>query len=176
MQTVELESAVGVALSPRANISVRARHYWSAVAYEDFFELAETGERGRTDYAGLDRDGRAAHDANFNAFSVDAAVQWRFAPGSDVLLNYRTQALYGGEAGAGYLDNLAALGQDPIDNTVALKVVYWLDGAKVLRKRDRERDGIEDPLLPDGDDGDFLSGRPSTETLSGRGVSSFVSP
>ena len=175
VQTVELESAIGVALTPQTNISVRARHYWSAVAYGDFFELEESGHRGPTDYAGLDEEGAAAHDANFNAFSVDAAVQWRFAPGSDVLLNYRTQALYGGEAGAGYLDNLAALGQDPINNTVALKVIYWLDGAKLL-KRPRERDGIEDPLLPDGHDGDFLSGGSETETLSGRGVSSFVSP
>ena len=176
VQTVELESSVGVALSPQANVSLRARHYWSAVDYDRFYELEADGARVPSDYAGTDADGAPAHDLNYNAFSVDAAVQWRFAPGSDILLNYRTQALYGGEAGAGYLDNLAALGQDPIDNTLAVKVIYWLDGARVLRKRDRERDGIEDPALPTDDD-DFLSlGGGGAETLFGRGVSSFVSP
>ncbi|MEM6299612.1 MAG: DUF5916 domain-containing protein, partial [Bacteroidota bacterium] len=61
-------------------VTFRARHYWSKVWYQDFFELNETGWFDETAYDGMDGD-TPIHDTNFNAFNIDLVYFWQFAPG-----------------------------------------------------------------------------------------------
>ena len=173
VRTVELESAVAYAISPKADVNIRARHYWSAVEYDAFHTLSPGGSPEASDYAGVAADGSALHDVNFNAFNVDAFVRWRFAPGSDALLSYRTQANYTGDPEGSYGDNLGALGTEPVDNSLALKVVYWLDGGRWLRRRDPGQPArdVPDDMPPPAPVGDPIGDVPATwPTASDFGV------
>ncbi len=131
--TVELETSAEYSFTANMNVSLRVRHYWSRVNHVEFFEFLADGKPLPTAYTGLDADGVAVHDQNFNAFNVDLFYRWRFAPGSDVFLSYKTQSFFGGNPSRGYFPNLGTLGQERVDNSLTLKVVYFLDAA-VLRR------------------------------------------
>ena len=126
---VELEASAEYSFNANMNINLRARHYWSRVNHVEFFETFSDGYPRATTYTGLTPGGELVHDQNFNAFNVDLFYRWRFAPGSDVFLSYKTQSFFGGSDTEGYLANFGALGNERVDNTLTLKVVYFLDAA-----------------------------------------------
>ena len=132
--TAELELSASYSLNANVTFNLRARHYFSRVTHDEFAEVDLAGELQPTPYTGLDADGEAVHDRTFNAFNVDGFLRWRFAPGSDAFLSYKTQSFFGGDPVGGYFVNLAALGDDRVDHTLTLKMVYWLDvGARFRR-------------------------------------------
>ncbi len=131
----ENELTIEYSFTANINVNLRVRHYYSRVFHREFFETTSAGDPLPTAYTGRDELGATLHDRSFNAFNVDGFFRWRFAPGSDIFLSYKTQSYYDGYLTRAYLRNLEALNENPISNTLTLKVIYWLDYNALKGKR-----------------------------------------
>ncbi len=112
---------------PNMTLNLRVRHYWSGVAYGSFHLLAGDGTLTDTDYTDN-------HDQDFDAFNVDLMYRWRFAPGSDLFLTYKTNVTdFDRERAATYGDSFRGLwGDTNRQGSLSMKVVYWLDYASLV--------------------------------------------
>jgi len=112
------------------SLNIRLRHYWSYVDYGGFFELGEEGQLNPTPY-------NEEHDFNLNFFNIDMVYRWRFAPGSDLFFIWKNaindfsndptliQQTY--RQAVGRLDDF------PENNSLSLKLVYFLDYASLVK-------------------------------------------
>lgn len=109
-------------------LNLRLRHYWDRVNYDSFHLLNEDGTLGDSNYEGQ-------HDLDFDAFNIDLVYRWRFAPGSDLFLVYKSNVRTAdNEPERGYFNNWRKLWKDtPSNESLSLKVVYWLDYASVVK-------------------------------------------
>jgi hypothetical protein len=65
---------------------------------------------------------------NFNTFNVDMVFSWWFAPGSEVSLVWKNAiASDGTDYIPNYLGNLNQTLQSPQNNSISIKVLYYLD-------------------------------------------------
>lgn len=114
--------------SANMSLNLRARHYWARVNYSDFHLLKEQGTLGQTDYS-------ENHNVDFDAFNIDLIYRWRFAPGSDIFVVYKTSATdFRDETRNDYGGNFRQLWQEgPSNHSLSLKVVYWLDYASLVK-------------------------------------------
>lgn len=120
---------------PRMNLSLRVRHYWSQLYYHEYVHLNEDGSFSPSDWAMRGEDNTA--DENFNLFNVDFVYTWQFAPGSYLNLIWK-DAIFSGDRdrAAGFIRNFDRTIHTPQDNTLTLKLIYWLDvGTKLQRGR-----------------------------------------
>jgi Domain of unknown function (DUF5916) len=114
--------------TPLMGLNVRLRHYWTRVEYVRYHELGAKGDLLPTKYTGKDATGMSLHNANFNLFNVDANFTWRFAPGSDLILNWK-QNVSGEDNNVkyGYLWNARNMFDNPMTNSFSVRVNYFLD-------------------------------------------------
>ena len=132
-QVVTVSSVVSAAytFNNRMSLTVRTRHYTSNVRYADFARLRPNGEEELVDY-------RRNRDNTYNAFNVDAVYAWWFAPGSQVSIvwkNAGTNFLQANEATPLYFDNLSNTINTPHNNSVSVKILYYLDYLALRPKR-----------------------------------------
>ncbi|MFD1468371.1 DUF5916 domain-containing protein [Hymenobacter caeli] len=116
--------AANYTFTNRISLTFRARHYTSNVHYLAFARLGPGGNEA--DLPAYRRN----HDNSFNAFNIDTALVWWFAPGSQVSIvwkNANSTYLEGNEATPLYFDNLANTVNTPHNNNVSVKVLYYLD-------------------------------------------------
>ncbi|MVN77376.1 hypothetical protein GO988_13655 [Hymenobacter sp. HMF4947] len=116
--------AINYTFTNRLSFTMRTRHYVSTVHYYDFARLEP--KTTETALPGYQRN----HDNSYNAFNVDAALVWWFAPGSQVSLvwkNAQATFLEANEATPLYFDNLTNTLNTPHNNNVSVKVLYYLD-------------------------------------------------
>ncbi|MBD2714722.1 carbohydrate binding family 9 domain-containing protein [Microvirga sp. STR05] len=124
-QVVTVSSVVSGAytFNNRMSLTLRLRHYTSNVRYQDFTHLRPGGEETPIAYA--------RNRANtYNAFNIDAVYSWWFAPGSQVSIvwkNAGTTSLQANEATPLYFDNLSNTINTPHNNSVSVKILYYLD-------------------------------------------------
>jgi len=116
----------------KAVISLSVRHYWSAVNYLQYFLLQTDG----TVNPYSDYDGNS--DYNFNIFTVDLEYAWNFAPGSYLTAVWKNNIYNSGSVEAnqflGYWDNLTGTVVSPQTNSFSIKVTYYLDYHRFVRK------------------------------------------
>jgi hypothetical protein len=116
----------------RLSYTMRVRHYVSTVHYHDFARLGPDGrEEALTTY-------QRNHDNSYNAFNIDAALVWWFAPGSQVSVVWKDATasfLQGNEATPLYFDNLTNTLNTPHNNNVSIKVLYYLDYLSLRGRR-----------------------------------------
>ncbi|WP_324676256.1 DUF5916 domain-containing protein [Hymenobacter sp. GOD-10R] len=113
----------------RMSFTIRMRHYTSTVHYRDFSSLGEDGKETPADY-------RRNRDTSFNAFNVDAVFSWWFAPGSQMSVvwkNAGSSFLEANEATPLYFNNLSNTMNTPHNNSLSVKVLYYLDYLAVKR-------------------------------------------
>ena len=111
---------------PYKAIDLRFRNFWSTADYSKniFFELNEDGSLTPVDYDISENN----PNANFNIWNLDLSFRWRFAPGSEATLLYRNQIFNFDELSTlGYGESLNNLFDQPQQNTVSLKVTYFID-------------------------------------------------
>jgi len=114
-------------------LSLRVRHYWSTVRYEQFFTLREDGYMEETPYDGI-VDGVAIHDANFNAFNIDMVYTWQFAPGSEMSVVWKNSILtFSNNPDQLFFDNLNQTLTSPGTNSISVRFLYFLDYSQVRR-------------------------------------------
>ncbi len=125
---ISLENTLSASYNfdPYKAINLRFRNFWSTADYSDnvFFILNEDGTRSRTDYDTSEND----PNTNFNIWNLDLSFSWRFAPGSEATLLYRNQIFNQDELSTiNYTDSLDNLFNRPIQHTLSLRIVYFLD-------------------------------------------------
>ncbi|MCW5520536.1 carbohydrate binding family 9 domain-containing protein [Aureitalea sp. L0-47] len=111
---------------PYKAIDLRFRNFWSTADYSDdiFFILNDDGSRTEFDYDTSEND----PNRNFNIWNLDLSFRWRFAPGSEATLLYRNQIFNLDElATLNYQESLDNLFAQPQQNTVSLRITYFID-------------------------------------------------
>jgi hypothetical protein len=99
----------------------RLRHYWSMAEYETYYELLDNGRLSPFNYDG-------SHDINYNAFNIDMTLRWNFAPGSEILLNWKNSIYTSGDQLISHLwNNLKNTLQSPQINSISIKIIYYFD-------------------------------------------------
>lgn len=127
-KTVETSFRANYTFNANMTLGFRMRHYWSNVAYQRFHQLNKDGKLIDTNYQG-------EHDNDFDAFNIDLVYRWRFAPGSDIFVVWKNSLFSeSAEIAPDYFRNLDGLFQSPQDNSVSIKVIYFLDYASLTRR------------------------------------------
>lgn len=103
------------------SLSFRLRHYYSKVVYDCFYELRQNGRLTPSDY-------ESNHNINYNAFNIDCTLRWNFAPGSEILLNWKN-SIYNSDQcmSNNYWNNFTSILDHPQVNSVSLKFIYFYD-------------------------------------------------
>jgi hypothetical protein len=105
----------------KMSLTLRARHYTSSALYRKYFALNTDGSLTEASF-------EQNKDINFNTFNVDMVFSWWFAPGSEVSLVWKNAiATDGTDYIPGYLGNLNQTLQSPQNNSISIKVLYYLD-------------------------------------------------
>lgn len=131
----------------KMGITFRLRHYWSKVEYHEFFRLTYNGEFAPTDYNGLSTDGDSYHNNSFNAFTIDMAYRWVFAPGSELSLVWKNSIFSSSDAvQLNYFENLGTMVENPATNSLSLKILYYINYWSVHQKifKGQRREAKED--------------------------------
>ena len=114
---------------PRMSASVRGRHYWSKLYYHEYLHLNDDGTFSPSDWPG-------SADENFNQFNVDFVYAWQFAPGSFLNVIWKNAIFEDdGNRADDFFDNFRKTAHSPQDNTLTMKLIYWLDAGKWGRAR-----------------------------------------
>lgn len=115
-----------LSFSTKSALSLSFRQYWSPVQYQDqYYTLNNEGILEHSSY-------HENNDINYNIWNLDLNYTWEFAPGSFLTALYRNSIF--NEDDLSYIDfgeNLGNLFQEPINNIVSLKVIYYLDYNKL---------------------------------------------
>ncbi|MAN59785.1 MAG: hydrolase [Flavobacteriaceae bacterium] len=124
----EIENSITASYNfdPFKAIDLRFRHFWSTADYSEnvFFVLNDDGSRTLTEYDTSEND----PNKNFNIWNLDLSFRWRFAPGSEATLLYRNQIFNVDELSTlGYSESLSNLFDQPQQNTLSLRITYFLD-------------------------------------------------
>jgi len=128
-RTVENILEASYIFDSRTSLVARVRHYWSAVEYDRFYTLLESGRLNPHPFLG-------GHDISYNAFNIDMSFRWNFLPGSEILINWK-QAIHakGTSPDMSYWDNLRNSLVSPKTDSLSIKVLYYFDGLPGLFRR-----------------------------------------
>lgn len=118
--------------TPRINLTLRGRHYWSQVLYRRFANVDNKGNP-------VDRAFMAGRDQNINIFNVDAFFTWDFRLGSRIILGYK-HALGDYEVVDGtryrkYVNNFLQTFTMRHGNELTLRFIYFLDYHQLKKRR-----------------------------------------
>ncbi|MFO7789673.1 MAG: DUF5916 domain-containing protein [Bacteroidales bacterium] len=118
-------------LNNKMYFDLAVRHYWRTVNYHEYYLLREDGSL--SDKINYQED----HDINFNAFNIDFMFSWNFAPGSYLSLMWKNQ-IYASEIipeneiFPAFADNMQSLFEQPQNNSISLRILYYLDWQYIL--------------------------------------------
>ena len=127
IQALENSVTASYNFDPYKAIDLRFRNYWTSVDYSDgiFFKLNDDGSKDVIDYQ-ITEDNDP--NTNFNIWNLDLSFRWRFAPGSEASLLYRNQIFNNdNQATLGFTESLNNLFKQSIQNTISLRITYFLD-------------------------------------------------
>ncbi|MBT6816029.1 MAG: carbohydrate binding family 9 domain-containing protein [Flavobacteriales bacterium] len=116
-------------LNNKMDFSTKIRHYWSGVKYNQFSELETNGYLSNTNYF-------SGHDANFNAWTIDMALNWWFAPGSQMSIVWKNSMQdYNDILTIDWFDNINNTFNTIPQNSLSFKIVYYLDYLYLRKKQ-----------------------------------------
>jgi len=112
-------------------LTVVLRHYWSDRRNKEFYLLQPDGHL--TGYQGSPLTGL---DRNYNVFNIDLIYTWQFAPGSTLSVSYKDAAeTYDNFYTQRYNKNLSGILNAPQNNSLSVKVLYYVDYLDLKKKR-----------------------------------------
>lgn len=128
--TVESVLDMKYAFTAKMGINLRARHYWSDRRNKSFFLLLDDGSlqaNPGTEFIN--------QHVNYNVFNIDMVYSWQFAPGSEISVTYKDLAEdYETTNREGYGRNFGRVIGRPQNNSLSLKVLYYLDYLQFKKK------------------------------------------
>jgi len=112
----------------KMGITFRLRHYWSKVNYDSFYVLDADGRFGTTSYTGMTSDNISLHNNSYNAFTIDMAYRWIFAPGSELSLVWKNSIFsFSEDTENNYFQNVNDLIGNPATNSISLKMLFYIN-------------------------------------------------
>ncbi len=107
------------------NFNLSIRHYWSYALYDSVFTLQDDG--GLV----LNPTYTDSNEENFNTWNLDLSYSWWFAPGSQMSILYRNNALidnYGVAVDKDYGSNIKNLiNNQNLDHIFSISIRYFID-------------------------------------------------
>ncbi|MGB5008175.1 MAG: DUF5916 domain-containing protein [Ferruginibacter sp.] len=114
----------------RMGLTVRARHYWSKVNPQQFYEL---DVNGKLQAPANPFTGNA--NQNYNYLSVDMVYNWQFAQGSFLSIVWKDIGeSFNRQFEKNYVKNLGNTISGDQFNSLSLRVIYFLDYLTVRKK------------------------------------------
>jgi hypothetical protein len=132
VNSVENVMNIKYSFTNRMGLTLRARHYWSKVKPQQFYELDAYGKL-QTPTNPFTKN----VDQNYNYLSVDMVFNWQFAQGSFFSIVWKDIAdkfEYGGNFEPKYFKNLGNTVEGDQFNSLSVRVIYFLDYLTVKRK------------------------------------------
>ena len=78
----------------------------------------------------------SGHDANFNAWTIDMALNWWFAPGSQMSIVWKNSMQdYNDILTINWFDNINNTFNTIPQNSLSFKIVYYLDYLYLRKKQ-----------------------------------------
>jgi len=128
--TVESILDVKYAFTAKMGLNLRGRHYWSDRRNKSFFILKNDGnlqEDLGTEFIN--------EQVNYNVFNIDMVYSWQFAPGSELSITYKNLAEdFENFNREGYGRNFGRVIGQPQNNSLSLKILYYLDYLQLKKK------------------------------------------
>ncbi len=123
IRTVENTLGVKYNFTNRMGITLRARHYWSKVAPQQFYELDKYG-----DVVTPSVPFTKNRNQNYNFFSTDLVYTWQFAQGSFINIVWKDiSESFNRDFEKNYFYNLDKTISGPQANSFSVRVIYFLD-------------------------------------------------
>lgn len=121
---------INYSVNSKLNISARLRHFWVQVDYDKQFSLTNNGDFAQNNHT-INVDN---FDNNFNSFTLDFFTKWQFAPASELSLGYKLGTNFiNNDVKSSYLSNLKSTVKEDSNNTISLKMTYFLDFNKIKK-------------------------------------------
>jgi hypothetical protein len=113
-------------------LSLRLRHYWSKLNVLQYYDLAQNGSLTNLTSSHFNRD----NDQNYNAWNIDMVYVWQFSPGSEISIAWKNSSLTNtDQAKLGYFRNLQNTLNDPQNNNISFKILYYIDYQNLRKKQ-----------------------------------------
>jgi hypothetical protein len=138
--TVENRLNFKYSFNNKMYITMRLRHYLGTVTYKEFFILNQAGNLDPIPAGSSDIKQYISNNHNFNnsynTFNVDMVYSWRFAPGSELNVVWKNGInTYERDVINGYFKNFNNTIAAPQNNSVSVKVLYYIDYLQLHKKR-----------------------------------------
>jgi hypothetical protein len=118
--------------TPRINLTLRARHYWSKVNYNRFSNVDNKGNETPRMFV-------ANQDQNVNVFNADAFFTWDFRLGSRLIIGYKNwlgnDEFVDGSSYKKYFANFGKTFSLRHGNEFSVRFIYFLDYNQLRRKK-----------------------------------------
>lgn len=134
--TVENSISAKYIFTAKMGVKLRIRHYWDNVLYSGFGTLASDGTLDKVEYNGIREDGTHDFDQNFNLLNIDLQYNWRFAPGSDLVVVWKNEIFNSNDSyKSTYVDNVSNLFEQGQSNSLSMRLLYYLDYLYLFPKK-----------------------------------------
>ncbi|WP_046744706.1 DUF5916 domain-containing protein [Kordia zhangzhouensis] len=115
-------------------LNLTFRNYWATVDYDTNPYFLRTDGRLIRSQSSFEDLGLSNSNINFSTWNLDFSYTWQFAPGSFLTALYRNQIFNESDASnETYFNSLNRLFDEPIDHTVSIRLVYFIDYNNVKR-------------------------------------------
>ena len=132
VQTIENTFDIKYTFNNIMGLTFRLRHYWSKLNNLQYFDLAPNGDLAPLTSSHFSLD----NDQNYNAWNIDMIYVWQFSPGSELSLAWKSSSLVNNDiARYGYIRNFNDTFNTPKNNNFSVKVLYYIDYQKLLKKK-----------------------------------------
>ena len=139
-ETVENRLKFKYSFNNKMFITMRIRHYVSNVNYKEFYILNTDGNLDKIPAASTAVNQYISHNHNFNnnynSFNIDMVYSWRFAPGSEFNIVWKNGInTFESDVVNGYFKNFHNTIAAPQNNSLSIKVLYYIDYLQLKKKR-----------------------------------------
>ena len=108
-------------LNNKMSLSFSLRHYYTEVNYKSFGTLQNDGRVSPV-------NNYTTSNQTYNTWNLDMRYSWYFAPGSQLTLLYQNASQsYLKYSKINFKDNFNNLFNEPMNNTLSLKLTYYID-------------------------------------------------
>ncbi|HNW98668.1 MAG TPA: DUF5916 domain-containing protein [Bacteroidales bacterium] len=115
-------------------LSLKIRHYWITVKYNQLFALQDDGSILPEKV--LTTNDYEKYNENFNAFNVDMVFNWQFAPGSSLSMVWKNAIINSDdETKINFIDNFSNTITSDQLNSFSIKLLYYLDYMYLQKKK-----------------------------------------
>jgi hypothetical protein len=137
--TIENRLKFKYSFSNRMFITMRIRHYMGNVNYKEFFILNTGGNLDKIPAGSTAINqyilNNHKFNNNYNSFNIDMVYSWRFAPGSEFNIVWKNGInTFERDVVNGYFKNVQNTIAAPQNNSLSLKVLYYIDYLQLKKK------------------------------------------